>query len=845
MDGVVTPPPSQARVAKGSENKLAKALYDNASECPDELAFRRGDILRVVDRSAVGTSGWWLCSLHGRQGVAPANRLQLLPPPAAAPAGTGAPEWPGPPQAEDHARPQNIYQVPSVPRPSGSPLYERMDKIYKVPSAAPSAPRGPGSPALRHGWESTEASRLTALGLSSTSPDGGGGVYDVPSRRPSLNPTQTSQRKTTGRKASLTSAAAAAVAAAASPRCSSPNDTYVYAVPPAQCREPCYDVPVPSAAAAAAAALQRTPPSSYSTLPSRRKGDWIYDVPVSPEKPGLGAAAAAGGTLPSRAPGRQLFPPPLGPPGPPGLYAGPERPLTGADLPALPPRVRASVYSQPPARRSSEEQVYAVPPPDRVGHIPLECRGDAPYPYDHARARLQRMRTVLGPASLRQRPGSDDPLLLLLEDEGGRADSRRAATDSQRISTASSSSSSSTSSSSSSSSTSSCDSTALSSSSCSPDPLREVGLSQEEAGARLLELHEAVGRAVHRLMDFVSSSWRSRAHLEKHLEEIRAAAEGIDRAVSGFLAFALDVKGNARHLTDANLRTRLLKQLSIVEDSGLILRQTVGSLSASGWPLDALSQDPGLLNTPDQLERFVMVARTVPEDVKRLVSILNANGRLLFRPNQREPGDGGPGDGGPGDGGPAAAAAAAAGGRQNGDAADDDNDYVQLQTKNEFERQKHRRAVDAQDGTPPPDTGHEETTPPVAAPPSQEVAPPAAGPRPEHCRLYFGALQKALGGFVGSLRGGQPPEQFIPHSKLVIMVGQRLVNTLYQDARGTDARQSLLCKSGHLCALLKQLAVATKKAALHFPDKQALREAHDFAGELAQKAQHFRISLDL
>jgi enhancer-of-filamentation protein 1 len=204
-----------------------------------------------------------------------------------------------------------------------------------------------------------------------------------------------------------------------------------------------------------------------------------------------------------------------------------------------------------------------------------------------------------------------------------------------------------------------------------------VGLSQEEAGARLLELHEALGRAVHRLMDFVSSSWRSREHLEKHLEEIRAAAEGIDRAVSGFLAFALDVKGNARHLTDANLRTRLLKQLSIVEDSGLILRQTVGSLSASGWPLDALSQDPGLLNTPDQLERFVMVARTVPEDVKRLVSILNANGRLLFRPNQREPGDGGPGDGGPGDGGPAAAA----GGQQNGDAVDDDNDYVQLQVK--------------------------------------------------------------------------------------------------------------------------------------------------------------------
>lgn len=114
----------------------------------------------------------------------------------------------------------------------------------------------------------------------------------------------------------------------------------------------------------------------------------------------------------------------------------------------------------------------------------------------------------------------------------------------------------------------------------------------------------------------------------------------------------------------------------------------------------------------------------------------------------------------------------------------------------------------------------------------------------EHCRLYFGALQKAINGFVSSLRDGQPPERFISHSKLVIMVGQRLVNTLCREAHSGEDSQSLLCKSSHLCALLKQLAVATKKAALHFPDKQALQEAQDFAKELAQRTQHFRISLD-
>ena len=158
---------------------------------------------------------------------------------------------------------------------------------------------------------------------------------------------------------------------------------------------------------------------------------------------------------------------------------------------------------------------------------------------------------------------------------------------------------------------------------------------------------------------------------------------------------------------------------------------------------------------------------------------------------------------------------------------------------------------------PPPVTSVPEQTklrkpppplPPVAsAPEDAEWRRSRRGPQPrmEHCRLYFGALQKAIGGFVSSLCCGQPPEQFISHSKLVIMVGQRLVNTLYKEARGTDAHQSLLCKSNHLCALLKQLAVATKKAALHFPDKQALQEAQDFAKELAQRAQHFRSSLEL
>lgn len=46
---------------------MARALYDNIAESPDELAFRKGDELTVLEQNTGGIEGWWLCSLRGRQ----------------------------------------------------------------------------------------------------------------------------------------------------------------------------------------------------------------------------------------------------------------------------------------------------------------------------------------------------------------------------------------------------------------------------------------------------------------------------------------------------------------------------------------------------------------------------------------------------------------------------------------------------------------------------------------------------------------------------------------------------------------------------------------------------------
>lgn len=53
----------------------AKALYNNVADTPDELSFSKGDFLEVLEKD---DNGWWLCSLKGKVGIAPGNRLQIL-----------------------------------------------------------------------------------------------------------------------------------------------------------------------------------------------------------------------------------------------------------------------------------------------------------------------------------------------------------------------------------------------------------------------------------------------------------------------------------------------------------------------------------------------------------------------------------------------------------------------------------------------------------------------------------------------------------------------------------------------------------------------------------------------
>lgn len=153
---------------------LAKALFDNTAESPEELAFRKGDILMVLEQEQSGGPGWWLCSLHGRQGIAPANRLRLL--------------QTAPPPGQDVRHEDAVYLSPGSPlaRTAVGGSAEDVDGVYRSPPAVGEG-RGVGAGSRPGELRRVEGGRPRSHSSSGTRPrpDWDLGVAGRP-RSPSL-----------------------------------------------------------------------------------------------------------------------------------------------------------------------------------------------------------------------------------------------------------------------------------------------------------------------------------------------------------------------------------------------------------------------------------------------------------------------------------------------------------------------------------------------------------------------------------------------------------------------------------------------------------------------------------
>ncbi|KAM6946360.1 breast cancer anti-estrogen resistance protein 1 [Aplochiton taeniatus] len=647
-------------------NVLAKALYDNAAESPDELSFRKGDIMTVLERDTQGLGGWWLCSLHGRQGIVPGNRLKVLvgmydkqgtaPPTPATP-------LPRPPMQGGYTRPPPALSSSTTPSPSASQytaMHPAQDGVYMMPpshGAKPSQslyqiPQGPAGPPkapqltqkMFHSSGSDIYQVPPSLGQTANQdiyqipPPAGGSmagqdIYQVP---PSLEKRTWENSKPPGKVVVPTRVGQVYVY--------DTTEQDEYDVPPRHTGPPqdIYDVPPPR--------TQYTQQQVYDTPPMAVKGPTsgqdVYDMPPMPVK-GPSICQDIYDT-PPRPDKKQLastydFPPSVS-------RDVPDRPIRDETY-DVPPhfaklRAGASLHDNQGYRDDEEdneppipEDVYDVPPPLTGKHgaahhgppgqdvydIPASLRAGgraaAQDVYDFPRERG-------GPAGAGDSGGARDYIYDVPPQVGRDAAGEEPPLAFKRLSASSTGSSHSASS---------LETVPVRDSYLAPGagPGKPLVLDLEQAMERLSRLQQAVQANVSALMAFITGSWRSPAQLEGTLPALRQAAERVRAAVRDFLEFARGAVANAGQATDRSLATKLGRQVGKMEEVFQGLVHHAQALEAVGWALAVLAAPPA---GGDDLDRLVMTARGVPDDTKQLASFLHGNASLLFkRTNKQQP----------------------------------------------------------------------------------------------------------------------------------------------------------------------------------------------------------------
>lgn len=661
-------------------NILAKALYDNVAESPDELSFRKGDIMTVLERDTQGLDGWWLCSLHGRQGIVPGNRLKIL---------VGM---------YDSKQQQAI---PSTPDPAVSCPTSQVQRPLHPPSAYPK-PTPPLSSIA-----SMSSSGFANKTLPSTQYTSMHSAYSTPS------PAQ-------------------------------PNPDSVYMMPPSHSPKPSPQsvYQVPSGPSGTSTQAQPGPPSKASAQGQRQPGKEIYQVPPS-VGPAPGQATAPAGqdvyqvppsldrrnwdssnkplgkvVVPTRVgqvyvydavkPDQDEYdvPPRLQPPAQPDIYDVPptrqqystqvydtppmvmKGPSGGQDIydtPAsseknpqqmvydFPPSVSKDVSDGQPIR----EETYDVPPhfaklkpqvpitPGPYLHNNLSSNDDEPpIPedvYDVPPPILTDKHYHRDRSGVSQAPQQiyDIPAVLRVgqdvydfprerEETGERAEQNVYDVPPQVVRDAQSASeelsmsfkrlsASSTGSTRSNHSASSLDMVPVRDTTSLPTPGSIPGkplvLEMDQAMERLSRLQQAVESSVSFMMSFITGNWRSPAHLEGNLPAIHQAADRVRTTVRDFLEFARGAVANAAQATDRSLQAKLGRQVGKMEEIFQNLIRHSQSLDAISWSHAALTAPtPG----GDDLDRLIMTARGIPDDAKQLASFLHGNASLLFKKTTRQ-----------------------------------------------------------------------------------------------------------------------------------------------------------------------------------------------------------------
>ncbi|XP_027000197.1 enhancer of filamentation 1 isoform X1 [Tachysurus fulvidraco] len=754
------------------KNQMAKALYDNMPESPEELAFRKGDILTVIEQNTGGLEGWWLCSLHGRQGIAPGNRLKLLITPTSegnmASTPSVSPNLAH--QQQSPRTPQGMYQPTQGCQTQGIYQVPPSQDVYQVPQRSTLAADGMSCKVMT-------PTRVGQAYIYSPAPSNSQDLYDVPPMR-----TQGVYDIPAGRKKG---------------KHASPQTQGLYDIPPAQDtrNQGVYDIPPPSQG------VYSIPPCKSNS----NQDEGNYDFPQPHKKK------------------------------PEGVYDVPPMSMS---------KSTHSNYDFPPANCSSAN--YDIPP-SQLNSGASQDLYDVPRGIQQQTQCRERDRNK----GIYDVPPPDSRLLADVTDGIN------------RLSFSSTGSSMST-----------------SSSSAGTPADGRLMLDLDSALQKLTCLQQGLESSLSSLHSLTSSpSWRSHGLMEQYANEVRPTMERVRSTLAEFLAFGKGTAANASTLSDPTLHSKLRKQLQRLEDSQQILQKSLEN--SSGALMTSKQQTKS-----DELDRFVMVAHTLPDDAKQLVSIIGGNAEMLFR---RAPIEGvvHPFTCNPIEEESYSGQTKPFPVVQNSEKCVktwmEDYDYVHLQGKEEFERhqkellekenimnqskvklgqeqlnqfkQLEQEAIKPVDNDITHFISHQHSTGFFSPSDSSSAGSGAhlcvrdqqlLAFYGEQCEQHFVTLLNAVDAFFSSVAAGQPPRIFVAHAKFVILSAHKLVfigDTLSRQVTMSDVANRVMDSSNILCELLKTVVGSTKMAALHYPNTPVVQEMVDRVRDLSHHAQQFKMQL--
>ncbi|XP_068116873.1 breast cancer anti-estrogen resistance protein 1 isoform X2 [Hyperolius riggenbachi] len=943
-------------------NVLAKALYDNVAESPDELTFRKGDIMTVLERNTQGLDGWWLCSLHGRQGIVPGNRLKILVGMYDKKQGGGGdqgqqkpqpPSQQQPPQTPSPYNNQGVYNVvPSNQYATMHSPYQNQsaESVYLVPAPpkgqqtlyqSPQGSQHPGpktpskqstvyqTPPSQHQFSSqvqdiyqvppsmNQPQELYQVPVGSTNPPqaqdtyqvppsvgGGQEIYQVPPSMtqsqdiyqvpPSMDMRGGEQRKPPGKVVLPTRK----------------GQVYVYDLPKQEQQDEydvprhlhqagpqeIYDVPTRCLVNNYSPEVYDIPPMAVKGPLSREQPQEIYDIPPSVEKnlqdqmqshlmiydipPSVSKDVPDG----PRKEETYDFPPAFSnqkmqyPPQTPSHIHDPE-PYIPEDIYDIPPTAIKGTDS------SFSQEIYDVPPSLRkpVGQQNFNDVYDVPREFHGGKATLETESDYIYDVP----PQVDREVKTVEELVGNFKRLSASSTGSTRSNI----------------STSSLDTIPVKESSViqPKTPGKELNLDLDAAMEMLVKLQHSVNSSISCLMSFISSTWRSQEQMEANGQNIQAAVEGVKMAVKELLEFARGAVVNSIQASDRTLHAKLNKQLQKMEDVYQQLLKHSQALDSSNWALNVLvANKPG---SSDDLDRFVMYSRGIPDDTKQLASFLHGNASLLFKRtkhplslgesqsgqdtsnhlvnnnNNLSVGQTGHSDktsiqSRPLPSPPKFIAEESPDGQYENNESGwmEDYDYVHLQGKEEFE--KTQKELLEKGNIIRQGKGHleqqqlkqferleEEVARPIDNDLSNWTPPQQYGQvrstlcssdrqlllfYQEQCEANVTTLTNAIDAFYSSISSNQPPKIFVAHSKFVILSAHKLVfigDTLSRQAKAQDIRNKVTHYSNLMCDRLKEIVLSTKTAALQYPSPSAAKDMVDRVKDLNNSTQQFRMVL--